>query len=428
MKKIALLVISLLLITGLVKVGLEYRYAQQLDELASQVTPVASVKYRDVNIELDGSISVTGIEIRPHSLDSPIRIEKVNLFSSDRMFLIEGSGAFAGFDLPEHFSVTIDALQFDPYLIPEFNATAECQSLQQLFLFRRDTSENYRLDFSVNFDFSDRSHAAMTIDAVSQYDSINARTVFNLLEMNSASVVSGDLPIQQASFSSKLNGDAAQQFIDYCADKLQVTPDQFVTQVVGTVDFSASLGFDPGVEYRAALQKYIRGNSELHLDIKVPESLTSFEQLDFYSANDIVNLLELKVYLDGQKLKLEPIRFANTLAAKPLIAQRESAQQQATEKKQRKKTVEVDERALAKTRFEEARKNRPPPSYRQIKLSQLNSYLYYSVRVSRIDRPDIIGRVLAYQNEELSIETMRYGGLVTFVIPEGQITKLEIFH
>lgn len=423
MKNLPLLVLALLVLTGIAKLGLEYRYAKQLDQLVQQMNPVASVKYREVDIEFDGSISVTGIEIRPYSLDSPIRIDKINLFSSDRIFLIEGSEAFSDFDLPEHFSVTIDAVKFDPYLIPEFDVTKECQSLEQLFVFRRDRRENYRLDFSVNFDFADLSHAAVTMDAASQYDSTSVRTVFNLLEMNPEVISSGNFTVQQGSVSTKLNGEAAQQFIDYCADQLQITQDQFITQVVGSTEFSSVLGFELGAEYRMALQKYIRGNSELYFDIKVPDSLASLEQLRFYSAKDIVNTLQLQIYLDGQLLVLEPIDLSNASN----LDQQQSAKRPAKEQEQLKKNIVVDERALAKTRFEEARKNKPPPSYQQIKVKQLNSYLHYSVKVSRIDRPDISGRVLGYQKEELLIETMRYGGLVKFVIPGAQITNLKVF-
>jgi len=158
------------------------------------------------------------------------------------------------------------------------------------------------------------------------------------------------------------------------------------------------------------------------------ERLKNMQFASTSSPAQIVRMLNLNVSLDGSSV---PIRtFKSQSSGGGDIALGEDGEVADQQEGFKRRDLEellstpdgtVQERSRPK--LSRKRKNRYEPAT----LSKVRSYIDQDVRVSRTkDRSPIEGRLLGSEDNILSVEIFRYGGVMTYTIPYKDISRIEL--
>jgi len=412
------------------KYYVENRFEQELKQAIVLAQPFVSIRYKDLAIELDGSLSLSDIEIRSAELGSPVSIENINISSSDPLFLFRGKNAYADGDLPDSFSLDVEAFKFNSSLLPREDPSRECKFIDAGIDFANLGEPTISNDVKISLDMRDQSNALLNMTAINDFSTTKAQINFGIDGIGLRSRENQDVPINSFSFSDTLNQPHAEDVLRYCAEKLNLDQEDFITSVIGSSEFTRDLlGVDLGEAFRQALMKYSRGDSTLKIQSTPSNQLKNVGRASLYKNQDIVKMLNLSVQLDGADVPIEISELAI------IEGQVEEEPSEAEESISLAKNLDTEEpeqdpRIAARIRYEEQKKNRKPAAYQLITLDQANNFKNYRVRIKRKNKPLVTGALKSYdrENGKLMVELSQYGGAVLFTINQSDINQIEVYH
>lgn len=423
-----LVVIALLVILFGLKLYMESRYENGLDQAIALVQPAVSVDYDDLSIELDGSLSISGLQFRSAELRKPISIKNINVSSSDWLFLFRGKKAYGRGDFPESFSISVQAFEFDSRLIQLDDPENECKYIEAGIDYSSLGEPLISSDVTIELDLRDHTNGLLNLTSTNKFSTTESQMTFSLdtLRLNNQS--NKEIPIETFSLSDTIDQAHAEDVIRYCANKLNLSQEEYVNTVIGSPEFTQGLaGVDLGNEFQEALKKYYQGNSTLKINAKPSDQLKNFNRARLFKNKDVIKMLNLTAELDG---KTVPIEVSDMLATQGQIEEPTEIGEKITSAiKNKQEETEQDPRILERIRYEEQKKNRKPASFQLVKLTQANKFINYSVRVKRKNKADIKGRLISYdpRKGELVIGLSQYGGNVKFTINRSEVRQLEVY-
>jgi hypothetical protein len=122
--QIALILLIPVALYGLAKGFLYYKTKQAADEVVAAAAGHAEVQYSGIETDLFGGVTVKGISVKPHGIDTAVTVDAVRLRTDDLMFLFGGIDWQPGSDAPP----THLAIEFQGVAIPLDEALLSLQS------------------------------------------------------------------------------------------------------------------------------------------------------------------------------------------------------------------------------------------------------------------------------------------------------------
>ena len=119
MKNLLILVLVIVVVAVVGKVVLEKQYESELDDAIALTRGFADIRYDNIKIGFDGSISINGLSVTPAGLDDSVYIQNITAISSDRMFPVKGLDVFKDGQFPETFEVNVSQLSLPLSLADE---------------------------------------------------------------------------------------------------------------------------------------------------------------------------------------------------------------------------------------------------------------------------------------------------------------------
>lgn len=374
------------------KYYVEHRYEQELDKAISMAGAAAPMRYRKVELGLDGSLSLHGFSITPPDQSEEISFGTIKLSSSDRFAFIKGKNAFGDGKFPESLSMKVDNIDFSSNLVEPGPEKQHCRGVDSTFLYSEIGSDRIRADLDISMDFRDPFNAVMDMYYSDNIGTMDLQLVFDVDSIAQAVMSGEEAPIREVALKSQLNPTAAASIADYCAGLFSVSTEDFLVKVVGSAKYSKnSFGADLGPKFRDALVTYMRGGATANVRSQPSKQLLKLSNSQFFKPRDVLRWLNLTVFLDGELIPVTVVE----------------------EKPAEKKVKSEPARKLAK--------------YEAVSVSQVARYVDSDIRVSRTkDRKPIKGRLLSVNGGLLAIEIYRFSGQMTLKVPVSDISKLEV--
>jgi len=392
------LILILVLCAGVVfggKLYLENKYKKNLDQAISLARSYADISYSDLTIGFDGSISIHDISFR--NLDGPgsFTIKQTKAISSNKLAPLYGN-IFKDGKTPEWLKISVNQLTIDSALI-EPNTEDECTSFDTAFIYSAVDIKQIFSNLSIEFDFNDLNNSVADFRYEDQTSTLDLKFNFSVTKAQQLIINPNVLPVDNIQLSSNLDPDFASQLNDYCAKKLDMTTEKYVSDVLSSEKyFHKSFGYNFGNKASQALGTYMKGGHELSVYSNPSEQLKSLTSFNNLSAQEIMRFLNLSIKLDGQSVLLKS-----------------NAKSNFNEEKDKE-----DEPLVIRSK---KRKYQPDS------VSNLPNLIHSKVKIWRKDnKAKIEGRVDKYANGVAFIEIRKFGGKATYEINVKDIKKIEV--
>ena len=406
MKNLAILLIVLAGVMFASKVYVEKRYESELDDVIDRVRFFVDIRYDDIKVDFDGSISLNGLIVTYPQMNDSLKIQTIRAASSDRLMAFNGFSTFKDGKFPETFNLSINQMDIPIDDIERLSKKVsssgsknnQCRNFSTSFNYSDAGYSNLVSNLTVDLDFSDIYNTVVRVNGFDETSSFLLEWIIDSSKVESiAQGNSKELPITEVSGDFILESEAAERFIKHCADEFKVTPDVFLEKVVGSSKYlENSFGSDLGPQVREALVKFMRGGANFSFISKPSSQLKKFEQLQFYKPKDILRWLNLTATLDGEELPL------------------------------RESVLAAEEEA--KSKADELVSSSVKSKYTFIDTSNVNAYIGRWVRVSRtFGRKGLEGKLSGVADDDrLMVDMYKHGGLMTLTVGIDEIETIEV--
>lgn len=433
MKKLFLLLILLgcLVIAG--KFGLEYYYKKKLDNLISQASLFADIKYRNLSIGFDGSVSIQGININARTTDADFRIKQIRVFSSDRLLPLKALKSFYQGEPPEFFGIKVDSLEYDPNIFEQadvVDTNNECLSIEHPIKYASLGINRLITDLELSVDLQQLSRSYLDLSSSDQTGDMNIALVFDASNISSGQIPTTMLP-EKISFGYSLNEEVAEQLLNYCANKLNMSADQYLNTVINSPKYAQIQGIDFGADARQALAQVMQGGKWISIESSPSDGLNDLSNAQSSTLKDIIQSLNLTVAVDNTDVNLDIAQLEeNTKQAAP--APTTKTEKTVVQNYQTRPgfnstlTKEQQRRIRHKEKELELQKN-DTRSYKTTTLSDAKRYINYNVIVKRDDKADIVGVLVGFSETGVLIEHSKHGGIATFDVASDDIAELTVY-
>ncbi len=426
-KILGFIVLCAALVVG-AKFFLEYRYKSHLDRGLQATSFVADVDYKDLNVGFDGSVELLGLSVTPNGQFETFKVSSLKLSGFDLMFHFNGKSRMQKGDLPKFVSVAVDEFSFPASLYEDASQKMECKSFNGTLLYSSAGFDQIVMDATMDVDLADPFAARIDFRGSDQISRTSFSIDFNAREMGTAALASGSVPVQSARYDYTLDEQAAKEMVEHCAREFKITPEVFLTKVVNSERFMTNtVGLDLGESARKAMVEFLRGGKELVVRSTPSDRLKNADFASNASTAQIIRMLNLNVSVDGNNV---PIRTFKSKSGGGDIAV--DANGEPVEEVEGFKRRDLDEllsgpdgtvQERVRPNISRKRKNR----YEIASLNRVRDYIDQDVRVSRTkERSPIEGRLTGSEDRILSVEILRYGGVMTYTIPYQDISRFEV--
>jgi len=429
-----LLVVAAILFGG--KFGLEYYYGKKIDELIDQASAVADIKYQNVRIGTDGSISINNLIIEPHTPQTLVRIDAITLFSSDILLPVNLTTFIKRAELPDELGVRIEDIEYDPNVMANINQQNSCRHIETtLHASNAGINRlNANMELSINMT---ANNAVINVSSSDQTADMHTSTVLDSNILTARQSGSSVQSIEEASIRYKLNKSIAEDIIQTCAQKLGISKEVYLETVVGSPFFLQSTGAYYGSEASQAMKEFVQGDKWLTIDIKPNPQLERFDNLGFYKTKDIVRLLGLKLTLDAKDVPLNIFDLPKPIATnvtnedqqENLTDEEKAAMELAEAKEKISAEVSPEEQRRIELKLADAAASRTENySYKTTSVNSLKRYLNHSVILKRgADKKQIAGELIAVNGDVFTVETSQYGGKVILNVSLSDIVEAQTY-
>ncbi len=342
MKIVVALLIVLILIAGGVGGYLWYDTKQHVDQFIAIAKPFAEISYGGIEVSPAGSLGVSRLRIVPNTVNDVVTIGAIRLHAPNILALLETRWKLGRGELPGALSLSVREFEFPLYggilgaSLPSSRQSKPFDDLDALGCgqvahfagtewqemgydqFIGNVEIGYRLDTARNtlafqVDSNTRDWATMNMDMGFAIPG-SARSIMELAAQAKPKLASLNITIQDDGFNQRRN--------NYCAAKAGKTIDDYLADHVRrlTERLSAN-GINPGPGLIAAYRRFLSGGGRITLTATPPAPIDPSE-LQYYSAEDAIKLLGLKIQVNGEAVadlsaSWDSAKVARALGAEP---------------------------------------------------------------------------------------------------------------
>ena len=405
MKKLLIGIFAIIALAFAGKLGLEYQYKKKLDQLIQLASPFATISYGKVNIDLKGGINLSDIKVSQVGDDNEASVKSIRVFSSNREFLFKGFDILKNNEFPKIFDISIRRFEFDARLGQVFNEKRECRYIEEPINLSKFTDPRIVSDININLESDGENFLKANFESdTNGISTTSAKIVFEKSLIETKNISANNIPLKSAIVENSYDESYAADAIEYCAQKLSLSPEEYLTKVIGSDSFYAFLKAVPSPELKAAMQAQISGKNSLKFSITPNETAKNFSQLMLYKPDQIIRALSLEIEEDGKKI-------TNLLGVPTEAVEPEEITATASISNENKEPQEYFGRRIFK--------------FKAINKSDIKNYIGKTAKIYRRKRL-IKGEILKVSGNKLQIDNKRVGGSTIMSLPLSEITKIEI--
>ena len=326
------LVLAAVLVAGTLKLLAGYSVSKQAQRLVAALAPYAQIKYEGITAGLDGSVSLTKVDVVPGFSRHVYRADSVVLHSPGLLWLLDHALRHKD-SPPEHLIVDLQGLTLpaEPWLNPHWwdtrrfvlFASAGCPNEPSALDFQRMSGDasppHERLEYS--YDPEQRSlDTTLTLAAPGMAT----------LELAAHSSRFEPATIGTSAFWSKLHLDRfSVDYADhgffrnrnrYCAERAGLAPEQFIDRHLGVVrSWLQNAGVQPSEEVLAMYRELAAHGGEAKL-LSLPGAGFAFDTWRNDSPQELLRRLNVTVRYRQQPPIMFRLAFAPEANSAPASA------------------------------------------------------------------------------------------------------------
>ncbi len=426
MKKIVVFIALITVVVG-AKFFLEYRYKQELDKGIQGASLFAEVSYQDLNVGFDGAIELNNVRVTPNGSFDTFKVASLKLGGLDFMFHFNGKSRIKSGEFPKLLKFDIDQFSFPAALYEKSVAEEECKSFGGTLQYSVAGFDEIVMDADVVLDMADPFAATLTMNGSDQISRSGFNVNFNARQMSLSQITGGAVPVQSMRYDYFLEQEAANAMLEHCAQKFKITRDDFLNKVVKSSKFmSNSFSMELGRAASNAMASFLQGGKELVVMSIPSDRLKNPNFVSTSSLSQIVRMLNLDVSLEGASV---PIRTFKSQNDESVIAklEDEEGQEDGFKRRDLNELLNAPDGTVQERVRPNLSKKKRKSLYETVTLNRVRDYLNKDIRITRTrERSPIEGYLLAAQDQILSVEIYRHGGVMTYTVPYKDISKLEV--
>ena len=297
-----------------------------LEDVITEMSPVAEVRYASVSVTLGGTIRVHNIEIRPRAFNDPLRIfndplriEGIEVETPGLWFLLTGTRKLRDGELPEHLRATVRGLAFNldgpvAETFDRFFAAAmqssgvaplsNCGDVRYFDLnaFQRLGYQSFVFDISLGYRF-EKGGGPLRITTEWRMRDLAAATVnFEVAGASSNLTNVRGTPARLRAFNAVYQDlSVTDRSKRYCSRASGMTIEQYIESEMKRSDaeYRAHWGLIPGPGLRQAYREFLTKPGEVRVQI-TPSVELDIQTLQLFKPEDIVSMLNLSVSVNGK--------------------------------------------------------------------------------------------------------------------------------
>ncbi|MGH1426992.1 MAG: hypothetical protein ACRBEE_03570 [Arenicella sp.] len=405
MKKLLIGIFAIIALAFAGKFGLEHQYKKKLDQLIRLASPFATISYGKINIDLKGGINLSDIRVSQVGDDNEASVKNIRVFSSNREFLYKGFDILKNNEFPKVFDIAIRRLEFDARFGQTFNDQRECRYIEEPIDISKFTDPRIVSDININLESDGDNYLKANLESdTNGISTTSANIVFEKSLIETKDISANDLPLKSVVIENSYDESYATDAIEYCAQKLSLSSEEYLANVIGSDSFYKILKAVPSPELKAAIQAQISGKNSLKFSATPNDTAKNFNQLMLYKPEQIINALSLEIEEDGKKI--------TTLLGEPS----ETIEQEA---------ITSTASAAAENKEPEEYFGRRIFKFKAISKSDIKNHIGKTAKIYRKKRL-IKGEILKLKGNKLQIDNKRVGGSTIMSLPLSEINKIEI--
>jgi hypothetical protein len=417
-----ILLVAVAVIYAGMKAYVYFSVKEQLDRAVMQMRPFAALGYGGISSNLgSGTLTVHDIEIDAGEQSPALRIGLLDVAGPGPFFLFDLASGLSGEELPAWMRLDVRRLDLpDPRdLLPLAIASSlpvatpppPCSLaglLGRAGLFNSDRFP-LTLDASMRYELN----APMRLGRVEfQYQIVDGESVMlevalsNLPQLG-AVMLSASPGIERVSYAYQPDVERLREWVGQCASDAGQNAAEFATAALAQPEevLLEQLGFIPGPGLAAALQSFLLAPGEILIVAGPLEEISQFQQAALTTPERWVELLNLRVSLNGKRLQDLSFRSQAMVEAQRQAANAAQGQAPAGDASVR-----------------------PRPAYLPTPVTQLHRYLGRNVHLSERGRAQPhIGVLVSVQDDEASVEKRVHGGTLTVHVPFQDISQIDVW-
>jgi len=419
MKKLLLIPIAIIAILIVGKFGLEYRYKQKLDEGLAKSAGFVDASYDKLFIDLQGGVNIKNFRFSDRTGQFMSgSFENMRLFSSDRTMLIKGFDSIQDGELPKILEMKFDGLLVDLSKIQQVNEARECRYIEEPTSLDSKLLATKPTNFSIRAENVDQNLFKMVFfSATPSVSRMNGEFIMEKAIAKSplaAATNKNKLPLKSLQISNKFDPSYTDKYIAYCAEKLNISADDYVNNIIGGDKFYSALKFAPTNELKNAVKRHYTGENELTIKSKPKSTVKNLNQLSLFKPKQIISALNLVVIEDDKPL--------NELVKSEAQVKLENLAKEAAKKDAAPSETEATVQARKpKPKFYGKRKF----SFEVINKNEARNYIGKDVKIYRKKRL-IKGILLSATRSSVKVKSSKHGGSTTMDLNLNEISKFEV--
>ena len=257
MKKlfIGILVIIALAFAG--KFGLEYQYKKKLDTLIQQASLFVNINYEKLFFDLKGNLNITNITFKNNSNNLDVSLDKLQVYSSDKSLFVKGFDSLKNGEFPETFKLAFNRLSFDTDATLQIDTAKECRYIDQSIEIGNFTDSRISTDLIMSFEKTGKDFFKTELQAFTEgVSELSAEFVLDKSLLNSplSAGPGKDLPFKNIQITNSYNQSYADQALEYCAKKLNISKEAYLNDIIGGNQYYKALKLTPSEELKSAIK------------------------------------------------------------------------------------------------------------------------------------------------------------------------------
>ncbi|MFT5708194.1 MAG: hypothetical protein ACI9ES_002496 [Oceanospirillaceae bacterium] len=406
----------------------QYKTKQLIVELVGQFSPIADVRFNQINVDLEGKVELLGVKISPLGYNDNIHIDQIDIVTDDVWSLLSANTWFKS-NLPQNLSLQLSSIIFN--IDADFfgnNKFSSKKAVMQKTIWGLACAEEVsfvslanslgltklQIDSQIKLQAISSNRELRVAAALSAPGLVKGLYEFHLsskvplnfhdrIVLSQTEVVNGLFNITDVGFNIKR--------LKYCSKAENISesnyPDYYKAAVklkmIG--DKKTDL-----IELEQSVMTFFAPRSNVIMSLKPKDSLFLPEvfgqHFDFFKSKD----LTLKVNKKEVSTRYLPLLKGHSIAVLKVDDEKDDAL-----------LAEIKEQAKQRKKIDNT------PRYRSIPLAELDGLVGQEIRLKTLLGKELDGVLLKFEEERIVLRRRVDQGLVTYPIMKKNVDSVKVF-
>ena len=437
MRKLLIALIVLAAVTyGGIKGYLWYEVSHKADRAVNALKPFADITYDGVTSSLSGSVGLTGVRIRPRTVDDDIRIDKVEFQAPDLWFLLGATRELNKGTAPNRMGFAVEGLSvstsgalmamLEKGASKHRGAGGDVKNCGNVTFIGADELRSMGYD-RVKADIHSHYHFDPASGDLHMYFELLGRDIGDLsmdgvfatdARHLSAAEMMGAKPLLKSATISYADLSYNKRNSEFCAHREGISVDTYIDRsVADAVDQAQRAGLAPQQTLIDAYRQFLAGSGTLTVKLNPPAPV-DISTLRFYTPKGIAYQLGPQLDINGQPVDNLPSLWANA------DTHPQARSQAATAAPTSKQPSAPEATATGAGSSQGASK----PRLKTIRVAELEGHLGETARIRITSGREYVGVLEAKRGDKLMLKRQLRGGYMTFPVPLDELDTITLLN